>query len=124
MDLKTGFEKLDNLIKGINGSDYITISSRPGVGKSTFVINIINNVSKQTNDKILYFNLETSKKELENKIKGSNVEIIDTPSITITEIKDKCEKVAKDGLALVVIDYIQLISLATMNNDLDEISYI
>lgn len=46
MDLKTGFEKLDNLIKGINGSYYITIASRPGVGKSTFVINIINNVSK------------------------------------------------------------------------------
>lgn len=35
--------------------------------------------------------------------------------ITIEEIKSKCEEVAKNGLSLVVIDYIQLIHPTTFN---------
>lgn len=115
MNLKTGFEKLDNLIDGINKKDFIIIASRPGIGKSTLAINIINNIVEQTNDKILYFNLETSKEVLKNKITSSNVEIIDTPAITIEEIGSKCEEVSKNGLSLVVIDYIQLIHPTTFN---------
>lgn len=115
MNLKTGFEKLDNLIGGINEKEFITIASCPGIGKSTFAINIINNIAKHTNDKILYFNLETSKEVLESKITSDNVEIIDTPAITIEEIKSKCEEVFKNGLSLVVIDYAQLIRPATFN---------
>lgn len=115
MNLKTGFEKLDNLIGGINEKEFITIASRPGIGKSTLAINIINNIAKQTDDKILYFNLETSKEVLESKITSDNVEIIDTPAITIEEIESKCEEVSKNGLSLVVIDYAQLIRPATFN---------
>lgn len=115
MNLKTGFEKLDNLIGGINEKEFITIASRLGIGKSTLAINIINNIAKQTDDKILYFNLETSKEVLESKITSDNVEIIDTPAITIEEIKSKCEEVFNNGLSLVVIDYAQLIRPATFN---------
>lgn len=115
MNLKTGFEKLDNLIGGINEKEFITIASCPGIGKSTFAINIINNIAKQTDDKILYFNLETSKEVLKSKITSDNVEIIDTPAITIEEIESKCEEVSKNGLSLVVIDYAQLIRPATFN---------
>lgn len=115
MNLKTDLKNLDNLIGGIDKKEFITIAGRPGMGKSSLLINIINNVSKQTNDKILYFNLETSKEILKTKIISDNVEIIDTPAITIEEIKNKCEEVSKNGLALVVIDYAQLIRPATFN---------
>ena len=124
MNLKTGFEKLDNLIGGINEKEFITIASRPGIGKSTLAINIINNISKQTNDKILYFNLETSKEVLESKITSDNIEIIDTPVITIEEIESKCEEVSKNGLSLVVIDYIQLVSSSLNKDNSNIVSYI
>lgn len=124
MNLKTGFEKLDNLIDGINKKDFIIIASRPGIGKSTLAINIINNIVKQTNDKILYFNLEIPKEVLKNKITSSNVEIIDTPAITIEEIKSKCEEVSKNDLSLVVIDYIQLVSSSLNKDNSNIVSYI
>ena len=124
MNLKTGFEKLDNLIGGINEKEFITIASCPGIGKSTLAINIINNIAKQTNDKILYFNLETSKEVLESKITSNNVEIIDTPAITIEEIEGKCEEVSKNGLSLVVIDYIQLVSSSLNKDNSNIVSYI
>ena len=95
MNLKTGYENLDNTIGSLEKGKLYAIASRPGVGKSTFAINIINNIAKQTNDKILYFNLETSKERLKERITTDKVEIIDTPMITIEEIKSKCEEVAK-----------------------------
>jgi len=124
MNLKTGFEKLDNLIDGINKKDFIIIASRPGIGKSALAINIINNIVEQTNDKILYFNLEKPKEVLKNKITSSNVEIIDTPAITIEEIESKCEEVSKNGLSLVVIDYIQLVSSSLNKDNSNIVSYI
>lgn len=115
MNLKTGYENLDNTIGSLENGKLYAIASRPGLGKSTFAINTINNVAKQTNDKILYFNLETSKERLKERITTDNVEIVDKPGITIEEIKKKCEEVSKSNLALVVIDYIQLIHPTTFN---------
>ena len=114
--LKTGFKELDELINGINERELITIASRPALGKSTLAIDIINNVSKQINNKILYFNLESSEENLRQRIISSNVEIInDTHSIE--DIKEKCEEL-KDRFSLVMIDYFQLI---TTSNDYDNI---
>lgn len=117
MNLKTGFENLDNVIGGLHSKDLIGFVSRPGAIKSTLAINIINNVSKQTNKKILYFNLETSKEQLKDKIINENARIIDKPRITIEEIKSKCEAVEPNGLGLIVIDYIQLIKPKIFNID-------
>lgn len=103
--LKTGFKELDKLINGVNERELITIASRPALGKSTLAIDIINNVSKQTNNKILYFNLESSKESLRQRVIGSNVEIIND----IEDIKERCEEF-KSSLSLIVIDYFQLIT--------------
>ena len=109
---KTGFKELDELINSVNEKELITIAGRPALGKSTLAINIINNVSKQIKNKILYFNLESPKEVLRQRIIGSNVEIIDDID-SIEEIKEKCEKF-KDSISLVVIDYFQFI---TTSND-------
>ena len=113
---KTGFKELDELINSVNEKELIIIAGRPALGKSTLAINIINNVSKQTKNKILYFNLESPKEVLRQRIIGSNVEIIDDID-SIEEIKEKCEKF-KDSISLVVIDYFQFI---TTSNDYDSI---
>ena len=51
--MKTGFEKLDNIIHGLNCGELTCIASRSGVGKTTLSTDIVNNVSKQTDNKIL-----------------------------------------------------------------------
>lgn len=118
-------ESLATTLDILNTNNLIAIASRPGMGKSTLALNIINNTAKETKDKILYFNLETSINTLKNKITNTNVEIIDTPQITVEEIKSKCEETSKNRLALVVIDYLQLISTTTShNNKNEEMSYI
>lgn len=121
--LKTGFKELDELINGINERELITIASRPALGKSTLAIDIINNVSKQTNNKILYFNLESSKETLSQRVIGSNVEIINDIH-SIEDIKGRCKEL-KDSFSFVVIDYFQLITTSNnYDNVMEEKSYI
>lgn len=121
--LKTGYEELDKVIGGLENGKLYTLASRPGVGKSTLAINIINNAFKQSNGKILYFNLETPKDLLNERITSDNIEIIDTPRTTIEEIKNKCESTT--DLSLIVVDYVQLIYTSSFNGSrLEEREYI
>ena len=50
-----------------------------------------------------------------SRLADTNIYIDDTPGITIGDIRSKCRRLAasKEGLALVVIDYLQLISGST-----------
>ena len=107
--MKTGFEKLDNIIHGLNGGELTCIASRPGIGKTTLLIDIVNNVSEQTNNKILFISLENSKDYLEKRIKGNSVELI-TEKISITDIERTCKDLSFEhhSLSLIAIDYLQL----------------
>ncbi len=121
--LKTEYEELDKVIGGLENGKLYTLASRPGVGKSTLAINIINNAFKQSKDKILYINLETPKDLLKERFTSDNIEIIDTPRITIEEIKNKCESTT--DLSLIVVDYVQLIYTSSFNGSrLEERKYI
>lgn len=122
--LKTVFNDLDKIIVGLKNGELITIAGRPALGKSSLGISIINNVSKQTDKKILYFNLESPKDILSKRIIGDNIEIIDDIG-NIEYIKIKCEEISKQGISLVVIDYFQLITTSNeYTNRLEEAFYI
>lgn len=108
--MKTGFKKLDNIINSLNNGELTCIASRPGLGKTTLSIDIVNNVSKQTDDKIVFISLENSKEQLEKRIKSDKVEII-TDKLSITDIEDTCRSLnyKYHYLSLIVVDYLQLI---------------
>lgn len=112
--LNTGFEVLDNILGGIKKKEVIVLTGYSNVGKTTLIINIINNIAKQINGKILYFC--TSKTELDKrlleKITMDNVEIIINPNITMENIKLKCEEEIKNNLVLVVIDPAQYLGIS------------
>lgn len=116
--LNTAVNALDELVS-LKNKELITIASRPGIGKSTLLLNIVNSVSKQTNNKILYFNFENSKNSLLKKIKNNNIEIIDTPNLSILDIENIIKTYKKEDIALVAIDYLQLINI---KNEVSEIS--
>ena len=74
--LKTGYNKLDQMIHGLNPSNMIIIAARPGIGKTTFAVNIAVNVAKKYLDKkICIFNLEMSKEEIASRILASEARI-------------------------------------------------
>ena len=73
---------------------------------------------------IYYTNLETSKDLLKERFTSDNIEIIGTQAIAIEEIESKCEEVSKNGLSLVVIDYIQLVSRSLNKDNSNIVSYI
>lgn len=65
--LKTGFEKMDDLLMGLNTGLYI-IGARPSVGKSSYMMNIIQNVCVHQNNPTLVFSLEMSMEQLIKKM--------------------------------------------------------
>lgn len=61
--LKTGFSLLDDCIVRLEKGDITVIGARPGVGKSAFVAQIIEQVAA-TNKKVIYFNLEMNESQV------------------------------------------------------------
>ena len=61
----TGFIEVDRKIFGLNPSDLIILAARPGMGKTSFAMNIAVNVGKKYRDKpICVFSLEMSKEQI------------------------------------------------------------
>ena len=61
--LYLGFNKLDELLGGLEGGDMIVIGARPAVGKSALVTQITSNLAKQ-GKRIGFYNLEMQNKQV------------------------------------------------------------
>lgn len=61
--MNLGFEKLDNMLGGLEGGDVIIIGARPAVGKSAFVTQITSTLAKQ-GKRIGFYNLEMKDKQM------------------------------------------------------------
>jgi replicative DNA helicase len=61
--LPSGFYELDRLTFGFHSGELTVIGARPGMGKTTFALNIAYNIASQ-GKKVLFFSLEMSKKQL------------------------------------------------------------
>ena len=105
---KTNIDRLDSAIGGLNNGELITIGGRPATDKTTTVIDIMNNISEQVDNKILYFALDIND-FFKNKINSNKIEIVENIN-SIDDIKIKCEEASTNGLSLVVVDYIQLVN--------------
>ncbi len=78
---RTGFSKLDSTISGLNKSDLIIIAARPGMGKTSFAMNIATNVARRSGDKeVVTFNLEMSKDQLATRILSTEA-LVDSSSL-------------------------------------------
>ena len=69
--LSSGFTSLDKLTEGFQKSDLIIIASRPGMGKTAFVLNIARNIAKQKNTSLAFFSLEMTVEQLGYRILSS-----------------------------------------------------
>ncbi len=139
--MKTTFKDLDNIVKLTKG-ELIVIASRPGMGKSTFVQNILSNMAIKENKAVLFFSLEESSESIENKLSIINsmgevdkfklyeqyqkqVYILSNAPYTIDDICNNSHELKKD-IDLIIIDYLQLIQfdkkkLLSRDNEIKEI---
>ena len=75
---KTGFSGLDNVLAGMGNSDLILVGARPGMGKTSFVLNIGTNVAIQTKKTVCIFSLEMSCEQLVTRVLASEAMIDST----------------------------------------------
>lgn len=77
--MKLGMSALDNSIGGVNNSDLILLAARPGVGKTSFALNIAYNVARSSvydpKKAVVVFSLEMSKEQLARRVLSSALRI-------------------------------------------------
>ena len=62
--IPTHFKKFDSLTTGLKGGQLLVLAARPGVGKTTFALNIAQNIAIRSNYPVLIFSLEMTRLEL------------------------------------------------------------
>jgi replicative DNA helicase len=136
--IKTGYEDLDRCIVGLTPGDMVIIGARPGMGKTSFAMNIATNVAKSTKKTVCVFSLEMTTAQLASRILASEA-LVDSYSMRSGKISgsdyDHLAKAAAElsscdiqiddtaaitvtqikaklrrmkNLGLVIIDYLQL----------------
>ena len=140
--LSTGLSAIDQKITGLNKSDLILLAARPGMGKTSMALNVALNVAKTTGMTVAVFSLEMSREQLATRLlssealvennrlrtgvlretdwekiagaatvlNGLDVRIDDNPLLSVADMNAKCRRL--EGLALVVVDYLQLMTSA------------
>lgn len=138
--IPTGIKSLDDTITGLNRSDLILLAARPGMGKTSFALNIARHVAVKEKRKVAFFSLEMTKEQLTSRllstesmvggIKLRTGKLADDEWIRLVEAGDVLSKTeiyfddtpgitvpemkAKlrrlKNVDLVVIDYLQLMS--------------
>ena len=134
----TGFSGLDRVLVGMGNSDLVLVGARPGMGKTSFALNIATNVAQSTRKKVCVFSLEMSAEQLVSRILSSEA-LVDSHELRSGKLSgDSWEKIADassrlascdiliddtsgitvtemkaklrrvDNLGLVIIDYLQL----------------
>ncbi len=137
--LQTGFPNLDDLISGLMPGRLYLIASRPGMGKTSFAVNICKNVTMTTEKTVVVFSLEQARGRLLNNyllpsmahvthenlnkgklnaedlrnVKAANENIEKHIFIDDAPSRTVSEMMAQcrsvEDLGLVIIDYLQLV---------------
>ncbi len=77
---RTGFTLLDSITSGLNKSDLIILAARPGMGKTSFAMNIATNVARHAEKDVVVFSLEMSKEQLATRILSTEA-LVDSNSL-------------------------------------------
>lgn len=91
--LDTGFGELNKRTGGFHGGELIIIAGRPGMGKSTFAVNIAEYVSIHLGKTVAIFNLEMPRDQIVNRIICSQALVSNGKIRTGTLQPDDWEKI-------------------------------
>ncbi|MDD4421880.1 MAG: replicative DNA helicase, partial [Eubacteriales bacterium] len=97
---QTGFGGLDNILVGMGAGDLIVVGARPGMGKTTFCMNIATNVAKRTKKDVAIFSLEMTSEQLVSRMLCSEA-MIDSYTMRTGRLNaDEWKRLAEAASAL------------------------
>lgn len=68
LGIKCGIQELDETLTGFNKSDLIILGARPGVGKTSFALNIARNIAVDAKKTVCFFSLEMTRDQLAQRL--------------------------------------------------------
>lgn len=96
----TGFSGVDRLLVGMGDSDLILIGARPGMGKTSFALNIATNVAKSSKKSVCVFSLEMSSEQLVSRIISSEA-MVDSHNLRSGQLSpEDWKKIADTSMQL------------------------
>ncbi len=75
LGIPTGFGLMDKMLSGLQGGQLIVIAGRPGMGKTSFALNIVEHVARVKEATSLIFSLEMSADQLATRMMCSEARI-------------------------------------------------
>ena len=116
----TGFIDLDYKTSGFQPSDFILIAARPSMGKTAFVLNVVDHVAVKKGIPCMVFSLEMSKEQLVNRMLSmeSNVDSqkLRTGTLTDSDWDAGVEGVGIIGGSKLIIDDTPGISISELRS--------
>ena len=76
--VQTGYSGIDRLLVQLGYGDFVIIGARPGMGKTSFAVNIATSVAKATKKTVCIFSLEMSAEQLVNRMLASEARVDST----------------------------------------------
>lgn len=143
--MPTGLIDIDRALTGMHPSELVLLAARPGMGKTSFALNVLLNASKISDKQVVFFSLEMSREQLAGRLLSSRAMIDNkklmtgrltpddwnTISMVATELSrsriliddnpslsvaDMNAKCRRvENLGLVIIDYLQLMQASGSN---------
>ena len=116
----TGFIDLDYKTSGFQPSDFVLIAARPSMGKTAFVLNVVDHVAVKKGIPCMVFSLEMSKEQLVNRMLSmeSNVDSqkLRTGTLTDSDWDAVVEGVGIIGGSKLIIDDTPGISISELRS--------
>lgn len=117
--LSTGLRDLDKFISGLNNSDLMLLAARPGMGKTSFALNVLLHAGKFSGKSVVFFSLEMSREQLATRL-ISNEAFLDNKKLMTGKLSpDDWDSVTVASTALahtkIFIDDNPSLSVADMN---------
>ncbi len=118
--IPTGFLDLDYKTSGMQPSDFVLIAARPSMGKTAFVLNLVDHVAVKKRQPCMVFSLEMSKEQLVNRMLAmeSNVDSqkLRTGNLSDSDWDAIVEGIGTIGNSTLVIDDTPGISITELRS--------
>lgn len=154
LGVQSGFSDLDRYIDGFGKGDLVVVGARPGVGKTSFCLNLATNIAKKYKKSVCIFSLEMSAEQLVTRVLSSEAmvdsqrlrtgmlegddwskiasaaSVLSETNIYIDDTSDisitamKAKLRRIKNLGLVVVDYLQLMESDKRRKDANRVNEI
>ena len=86
--MPTGFSGIDRLLLGMGKGDLIIVGARPGMGKSSFAMNIVVNAALRSKKAVCVFSLEMTAEQLATRLLSAEA-LVDSAKLRSAEFGDE-----------------------------------